>query len=1128
MQDEKRRLMELMLKQKHQSGSASNKRYGNNRSSKTRSIPKRDLSKPTELSFAQQRLWFLDELEPGNAAYAFCNIVRLNGKLDVSCFGKCFGEIVQRHENLRTSFQVIDGAPVQIIAERVETAFPVQDITALQDSEKEAELQALAATEARRPFNLSAGPLIRASIVCLAEEKHAVILTMHHIVYDGWSLAVLFGELKVLYEAFIQNNSSPLPALNIQYADFSLWQRRELETEKMQQQASYWRNTLSGQLPVLDLPTDRKKSATPEYKGAMEWFYLPRSLTRLLEVLAKREDCTLYMILLAAFSILLSRYSGEKDIIVGTPVANRNQQEIEGLIGFFINSLVMRTSLEGDPGFCQLLEKVKKTSAEAYENQDYPFEKLVEDLQVERNMGQNPIFQTMFALQNTPPPPKKIADIDMKIEEVDSGTAVFDITLSMYETDEGLNGYFEYSSELYNQTTIENMINSFECLLGDITLNPETEISKLSILNDKTYKKIVIDWNSKTLDFSVDHLIFNIIEKVAQSCPDAIALSTGAALAEQQYTYEQLNQQACKLANVLLEKGVKPDDFVGICLNRSFEMFVSILGVLKAGAAYLPLDPSYPQDRLQYMLEDTAAHIIITQRELSECLPNFPDEKYDGENYYIEDIDTFSKNSIVKTPEVMVTSENIAYIIYTSGSTGKPKGVLVSHRNLLHSTAVRREYYKEPVESFLLMSSFSFDSSVAGIFWTLCDGGTLVLPEYGQERDIFEVVELINEHSVTHMLSLPSVYSLLLASAPARLISSLKTICVAGEECPSSLLKKHFNTLPNTRLYNEYGPTEGTVWSTVYECTQSDIGKVIPIGEVVKNVQIYILDENLSVLPIGVPGEIYIAGKGITKGYLNRDDLTAEKYLENPFSDNRQKMYRSGDIGKYRTDGNIEFLGRVDNQVKVRGYRIEPGEIENALLKIPAITQCAVITQRAELGDSQLIACIETLETDTAELTAKLLLELPAYMVPTLFVSLETMPLMPNGKINRKELAGLVTMAKKSDQKYVEPGNSVEAVVAKIWAELLEVDQVSVADNFFELGGHSILATRVVSGIYENFDVQVPIRHLFDSPTVSALSTILLSDKEDAERIMETAELIMKIDGLSEEEIDALMDKETG
>lgn len=1111
MQDEKRRLMELMLKKKHPPGSATEKQ----------TIPRRDLSKPAELSFAQQRLWFLDELTPGNAAYAFCNIVRLSGKLDVDCLGKSFAEIVNRHENLRTTFQVIDGSPTQIIAEKVETAFPMQDISLVPESDKESELQKLAAIEARKPFSLSNGPLIRACIVRIAEEKHAVILTMHHIVYDGWSLAVLFGELKDLYEAFIQNKPSPLQPLNIQYADFALWQRRELETDKMQQQLEYWSKALSGHLPTLELPTDRKRPAVPEYTGAMAWFYLSKSLTRSLEVLARREDCTLFMVLLSAFSVLLSRYSGEKDIIVGTPIANRNRREIEGLIGFFINSLVMRTSLEDDPDFCLLLERVKVSSANAYANQDYPFEKLVEDLQVDRNMGQNPIFQTMFALQNTPPPPKKIADVDMLIEEVDSGTAVFDITLSMYETDDGLNGYFEYSSELFDQSTIENMIESFECLLTDIATNPEKEISKLSIINDASYKTLVTDWNARQVDFSGDQLIFEIIETVANNRPDNIAVAT----AENQFSYRQLNQQANKLAQLLIEKGVKPDDFVSICLNRSFEMFVSILAVMKAGAAYLPMDPSYPRDRLQYMLKDTAANIIITQRELSSSIAESTAEKY-----FIEDLAAFSAEETVDKPALVLSEDNAAYIIYTSGSTGMPKGVVVSHKNLKHSTAVRREYYKDPLESFLLMSSFSFDSSVAGIFWTLCDGGTLVLPANGQERDIFEVAKLVDEYSVSHMLSLPSVYSLLLSSASVEQLHSLKTVCVAGEECPSSLLEKHFQTLTDTRLFNEYGPTEGTVWSSVYECTKEDVGKIIPIGVPVANVQIYILDENQAVLPVGVPGEIHIAGEGITKGYLNRDELTSEKFIRNPFSDSRNNtvMYKSGDIGKYRVDGNIEFLGRIDDQVKVRGYRIELGEIENAILESSWVSQCAVLAHQSQGGDSKLIAYIETASENALAIEADLATKLPTYMIPALFVCLEVLPLMPNGKINRKALPALANFSEKQNREFIEPDNALESVVAKIWAELLEIDRVSVNDNFFELGGHSIMATRVVSRIYENFDVQLAIRHMFDSPTVRGLVSVLLLDEEDVERIKETAELIEQLDGLSEEEIDALMSEEIG
>jgi len=846
----------------------------------------------------------------------------------------------------------------------------------------------------------------------------------------------------------------------------------------------------------------------------MAWFYLSKSLTQSLEALARREECTLFMVLLAAFNILVSRYSGEKDIIVGTPIANRNRWEIEGLIGFFINSLVMRTSLEGNPDFCEYLEQVKKNCSDAYANQDYPFEKLVEDLQVDRNVAQNPVFQTMFALQNTPPPPDNIAGVNMQIEEVDSGTAVFDITLSMYENPEGLNGYFEYSSELFDQSTIDNMINAFKCLLEDIAANPEKELAQLTLLDDSTYKKVVQDWNANKVVYPQDRCITELIDIVADTTPEAIAIAT----AKSQCTYDELRQRSNKLASSLVEKGVQPNDFVGLCLNRSLEMFISILGVMKAGAAYLPLDPGYPEDRIIFMMDDTGANLVIVNKDTENCLENNNCAVFD-----VDELTAVSPGEKVSLPEVTVKPDNLAYIIYTSGSTGRPKGVVVTHKNLVHSTTVRQAYYDNPVKSFLLMSSFSFDSSVAGIFWTLCDGGTLVLPAAGQERDIFEVAKLVNRYSVSHMLSLPSVYSLLLSSAPANEISSLNTICVAGEECPSSLVDKHFQILPSARLYNEYGPTEGTVWSTVYECRPEDTDKAISIGKPIANVQIYILDSSLSLQPIGVPGEVYIAGEGVTNGYLNRPELTDERFLPNPYTDgNNRVMYKSGDIARFRNDGNIEFLGRIDDQVKVRGYRIELGEIEDAILQHESVAHCAVVAQKNEMGDSRLAAYVETTTEDTAFLAASLANHLPSYMIPSVFIPMASLPLMPNGKVNRRALPEPEDVAIEKIAEFEEPGNSLEVLIAKIWAELLELEQISVIDNFFEIGGHSILATRVVSRIYESFDVQLPIRHVFDNPTVRGITDILLTH-EQGEQVMETAELMIQIDGMSEDEIDALM-----
>ncbi len=1106
MSEQKRRLMEQMLKRRQASEHAVKQL-----------IQPRDKSAIPELSYAQQRLWFLDQLIPGNPAYAFCNIVRMIGKLDVASLEKSFQEIVNRHENLRTSFVLEGEKPEQHIRDHLKIDFPVIRLDNLPEQEREAALQKCAAEEARKPFDMATGPMFRVSLAVISDTQHAVLLTMHHIVYDGWSLAVLFRELKELYEAFSAGRESTLQPLKIQYADYALWQRKEVESGAMQNQRAYWQQQLGGHLPTLQVPSDRQRPNTPGYAGAMHWFYLSRELTTELEMLARREDSTLFMVLLAAFSLLLYRYTGEEDILVGTPIANRNRREIEGLIGFFINSLVMRTSMTGNPDFCQLLERVKSMASDAYANQDYPFEKLVEDLHPDRHIGQNPIFQTMFALQNTPPPPDKIGEMDFSIEEVDSGTAVFDITLSMYENEAGLNGYFEYSTEIFEAATIERMAENFRQLLQSIVDAPELEIQDLEILSGPERDMMLVDWVAAEKDYPRDRCIHELIEQHAHDRPDATAVATR----DSRYSYAELNHFANGLAHKLVEHGVGPDDFVGICMERSFEMFASILAVMKAGAAYLPVDPTYPAERIEFMLADTAAKLVITQSEQGASLPD-----HNAKVISLGRLGTFSDEHQGSGPDVSVSPEHLVYTIYTSGSTGKPKGVLVNHRNLMHSTTVRQAYYETPVSAFLLMSSFSFDSSVAGIFWTLCDGGTLVLPGDGQERDIFQVAGLIHEYSVSHMLSLPSVYSLLLDNAASGQIASLTTVCVAGEECTPHLVDRHFQSMPGVRLYNEYGPTEGTVWSTVYECKPGQDKSGVPIGRAIPNVQIYILDRHLNPVPVGVKGEIYIGGEGITRGYLNRPELTEERFIPDPFSKaSNARLYKSGDLGRYRPDGNIDFLGRIDHQVKVRGYRVELGEIEQILSANEKVVESAVIASKNRTGDMRLIAYVEADGIDVATLKQDIGRILPDYMVPSIIIPLQAFPLMPNGKIDRRALPepadGLVT----DDVAYVEPGNPVESVLTRIWTELLERDRVGINDNFFEIGGHSILATRVISRIRENFEVQLPIRHLFDSPTITGIADIMLSDSSQKARLQETAELIMQIDGLSEEELDALIEQ---
>jgi len=1087
---EKRRLMEMILNKKRSVSRVVRQE-----------ISKRETDQETQLSFAQQRLWFLDELTPGNAAYAFCNIVRFDGKIDILCLQKSYNEIINRHENLRTTFKVVDGIPSQVISENIVLEIPTVEFGDISESEQESQLQALAVEEAKKPFSLSNGPLIRLFFVKITDEKYAVLQTMHHIVYDGWSLAVLFDELKRIYEAFIVGKNSPLEPLSIQYADFALWQRSEIETKRSIKQFEYWKSVLSGSLPTLNLPTDRSREPLPTYSGQMQWFHLSKSLSNQLENLAKREDATLFMLLLASFSILLQRYTGEDDIIVGTPIANRNNKQIESLIGFFVNSLVMRNDLSGNPEFCSFLEKIKEVASGAYQNQDYPFEKLVSELQPERHINQNPIFQVMFALQNTPPPPSNINNVKLSLEEVDSGTAVFDITLSLYQDEKGISGYFEYSTELFDNSTIRRMVENYKTLLSNIVENPEEKINNFSILPRTEYRKIVADWSSNDKSLLSNKCLHQLIEQQAIQRPDQYAVVD----ANNTLTYAELNEKANRLARKLRESGVNADDIVGICLRRSVDMFVCILAVLKSGGAYLPLDPDYPKERLTFMVQDSSAKIIITITELKDHLSS-----HKIQTLYLDklQIDKYSSDNI----EDVVARNNLAYIIYTSGSTGQPKGVMIEQRNIVNSTLARMTYYSSPVTKFLLLSSFSFDSSIAGIFWTLCQGGELHLPENGMERDIHYVASKIKSIGVSHILSLPSVYGLLMSVSEKEQLISLKTVIVAGEACPPELVDTHLRDFPNVSLYNEYGPTEGSVWSTVYKLSADNWHKqqsqnLVPIGNPIPSVKTYILDRHLNPVPIGVVGEIYIAGQGVARGYLNQKALTAEKFILSPFDpQGEDRIYRTGDLAKFQSDGNILFLGRTDNQVKIRGYRIELGEIETALLKHEAIKEAVVIAQEVNSGTKGFQNDLVTNELKTKRLASYLVYSsefapttesiqallkqsLPDYMVPQFYTFVDKIPLSPNGKVDFDALSKEDLGLNRSSQEFVEASNEIERKLTAIWRSVLAVDQIGVHDNFFEIGGDSILSIQIIARTKEA-GIHLTPRQIFQNLTISELALV--------------------------------------
>ena len=1067
---------------------------------KTERIPRRTESGPAPLSFAQQRIWFLDQLEPENPLYNIHTGVELSGPLNVPVLQRSIAEIIRRHEALRTTFAVIDDRPVQVINQNSGFKLPVHDLQELDESQRQLRVSAWAEKDARLRFDLTKGLLLRATLLRLGETEHVLLLSIHHIVSDGWSVGVFVRELAALYEAYTAGRSSPLPELSIQYADFGAWQRDWLQGERLEEQLSYWRAQLSAAPPLLALPTDRPRPPVQSYKGAHETLLLSESLNRSLKELSRGEGATLFMTLLAAFSTLLCRYSGQRDILVGTPIANRNRAETESLIGFFVNTLIFRTRLSEQMTFRELLGQVRETALEAYAHQDLPFEKLVEELQPERSLSHSPVFQVMLDLQNAPMRDLELQGLRLTPLPFDSRLAKFDLILTVSETEGRLSGQLEYNVDLFDASTIRRMARHLEHLLETAVSNPDEQVSRLPLLTDDERRQILFEWNDTQAENEPPVCIHELFAQQAAAKPQAVAL----AHKDEQLTYRQLNERANKLAHHLRRLGTGSESVVGVCLARSVDAVVAILGVLKAGGAYLPLDPSYPRERLSWMLADAGAQIVITE----EFLERNADE-----------IETQLKADFKTT----ITSQNLAYVIYTSGSTGKPKGVLVSHRNLAHSTLARFHYYQERLDSFLLLSPFAFDSSVAGLFWTLCRGGMLVIPEEDSHQDSAYLAELIERHSVSHVLGLPALYEIILREARPGQLASLRTVIVAGEPCPPELAQHHAEILPHAAFFNEYGPTEASVWSSVHRCDWSTDQNSVPIGRPVANTQIYVLDSQLQPVPIGVTGEVYIGGEGVARGYLNHPDQTAERFVPNAFSTKAgARCYRTGDLARFLADGNIEYIGRNDFQVKIRGYRIELSEIELALVQHSDVREAVVLANKTNERLTAYVVLKEISSATTKQLRDFLKQRLPEYMLPTSFVVLDALPLTATGKVDRNALP-LDQIGVEVNENYLAPRTPLEQVLAGIFSQILSRERVSADDSFFDLGGHSLLATQILSRVREAFQLELPLRKLFRAPTVAGLAAAILEDEAERERVERTAELLLKLAALSEDEVDDLL-----
>ncbi|HEY0735729.1 MAG TPA: amino acid adenylation domain-containing protein, partial [Herpetosiphonaceae bacterium] len=1055
------------------------------------------------LSFAQQRLWFLDQLQPNSPAYNIPTAIRLIGRLDVVALKRSLDTIVERHEALRTTFTTLsDGQPVQVITPAQALPLPLTDLEALPEDEREPVARRLATEEVQRPFDLAQGPLLRVSLLYLGAEEHVLLLTMHHIVSDGWSMGVFVRELVTLYVAFSEGTTPALPALPIQYADYALWQRRWLSGAVLAAQLDYWKQQLADP-PVLDVPTDYLRPAVPSFRGAVHTFLLPAALSAELVALSRREGVTLFMTLLAAWQILLARYSGQSDIVVGSPIANRTRAETEDLIGCFINTLVLRTDLGDNPPFQEVLTRVREVALAAFDHQDLPFEQVGDAVQPERDLSRHPLFQVLFALQNAPTAPFELPNLALVPFMVEQGTVNFDLSLSLTESEAGLAGTLEYAVDLFEAETIARMLGHFQTLLEGIVADPSQRLAQLPLLSADERQQLAVNWSMTQASYSRDRCVHELVAAQAARTPEAVALVYG----DTQLTYGELDRRANQLAHYLRERGVGPEVRVGLCLHRSLELVIGLLGILKAGGAYVPLDPNYPAQRLSFMLEDSQVAVVLSHERLAATLPA------DRAQMVYLDTAWSSITQLPDTPPVSgVTANHLAYVIYTSGSTGTPKGVQVEHGNLLATLYASQQHFGfHTGDTMPWLASVAFDIALFELFNPLLAGGTVIMLDHQQILDLPSLLGTLAACTVFH--AVPSLMRQITQAIGASEQGSssydhIRMVFTGGDVVPPELLSELQAVFRQAEIRVLYGPTEATIICTSYRVPERASVTQHLIGTPLTNAQLRIYDSWGSLAPIGVAGELYIGGAGVTRGYLHRPDLTAEKFVEL----DGQRWYRSGDLACYRPDGNLEFLGRRDAQVKVRGFRVELGEVEAALGQHPAVRESVVILREDGPGGQQLVAYVvgenpeprtQNLEDDSdgsrllvaqgapgsSELRSFLLNRLPEYMVPAAFVFLEALPLTAHGKVDRKALPAPDTARPDLAETFAAPQTATEIQLAAIWASVLRREQVGIHDNFFALGGDSILSIQIIARANQA-GLRLTPRQLFQHQTVASLAAV--------------------------------------
>ena len=1030
------------------------------------------------LSPSQQRLWFLEQVHPGSAINHISMDVRIQGSVNPEVLERSVQEIVRRHEILRTRFGAERGEGFAEISSDLTVAIGRQDFRALDQAEQDIQVRQFLRTERSRPFDLRQGPLFRVTLLALEQGVHVLTLTFHRLVADGWSLRLFWKELALLWEAGGDAQRARLPTLRVRYADYADWQRTRLDQGLREVHRAYWIRQLSGALPPAELPVDRQRPRVRTFEGGVRSRSLPPQLSACLALFCQQRNVTTFMVLYAVFAIWLHRYTQESDVVIGSIVTGRRRKELEDVMGYCVNTVALRAELSDGLTGQELLRQVRRVVADAYDHQELPFEEVIEALSLQRARQLSPLFNVMIVREDDPLSTFNVRDLEVAHLPWEPTASEFDLVLMVVDKVDGLNLAFLHDSTIFDDSTVDRMLGQLEILLEEFLKKPEARLDQLSLLTAEERQNIQLTWNEPLSPTSGIH---TLIEAQVERTPHALAVMCG----EQSISYQELNRRANRVAHALQKLGVGADLPVGLCAERSVDALVGLLGILKAGGGYVPLDPSFPGHRLQLMLEDAQVSIVVTQAHLRNHL-----QSYRGRICDVEALSTPTGNGAEEENLALsVAPDQLAYIIYTSGSTGRPKGVAVTHRSLVTSLHARLQYYPDPVSRFLLTFSLAFDGSVTGMFWTLLQGGELIIPSETVHRDPTELAALIEHHRVSHVVWVPSLYHAMLGEALSTQLESLRIVITAGESLPLELVRRHYQLLPHATLYNEYGPTEATVWCSVYQTTREEAGARVPIGKPIAHMQLYVLDAGLQPMPIDVPGELYIGGECLARGYVNQPQLTQERFLANPYAAGT-RLYRTGDLARYRADGNVEFLGRRDQQVKLRGYRIELGEIEYVLSNFPGVHHAAVLLRQDKPEQYRLVGYVageSSLRERLEQVRSYLAARLPHYMVPSAMLCLDTMPLGAAGKVNRHALPAPEHTAGQAAPR-LAPRNQVEESLAELWKSLLEVPEVGIHDHFFGQGGHSLLATQLVSRIRELFDVEVSLPTLFERPTIAALA----------------------------------------